>query len=275
MTLPQNIADREIRKFVEDENGNVSIRTKTLQTELDIAEGNRTGYSIVNKFGRNADIDTGTTPEDVWAGGGTYTGFPVGDDELVTVVSTSTDDTSAGDGARTVMIYGLDSNGLEQNETITLNGTTLVDSVNTYTRVFRLIVKTSGSSNQAFNVGAISVAHKTTTANIFVAVPAGSNQSQVGCYTIPAGKTGYLNNLEVFIKRSNTATADGALWVRENGASPRLIRIFSLSQTNAFIDKIFGGLVFPALTDIAVRVTSVSTNGVGVTTNFDIILADN
>lgn len=43
MTLPSNIADREHRKFVEDGNGNVSVRTKT---ELDTDSG------ISDAFGR-------------------------------------------------------------------------------------------------------------------------------------------------------------------------------------------------------------------------------
>ena len=251
-----------------------AIAVRAIESEIDIAEGKRSGYSIVNKFGRNSDVDAA---EDVWDGGGSYTGFPISTSELVTVVSSSTNDTSAGSGARTVKIFGLDANGAEQEETVTLDGTTLVDSVNTYSRVNRAIVLTSGGTptNSAFNAGAISVAHKTTTSNIFIVMPIGANQSQVCAYTIPAGKTGYLRKLNCFIDRSASATADGALWVRENGASPRLIRIFSVSQSDSINDEIYGGLVFPALTDIVVRITAVSTTNVEVTASFDLILVDN
>ena len=252
-----------------------ALAVRSIEGIQDIAEGKRAGYSIVNKFGRNQDIDSGSVPEDVWEGGSSYTGFPTGSAELVTAVSDDSNDTSAGSGARTIRIYGLDANGAEQNEVITLNGTSLVDSVNTYTRVNRVIVLTSGSSNQAFNAGAISIAHKTTTANIFASVPIGTNQSQIAAYTIPAGKTGYLRNLSVEMKRSNSANVDGALWVREDGASPTLKRIFSVSQTSALKDVIVGGLPLPALTDIAVRITAASTTNIGVTANFDIVLVDN
>lgn len=41
----------------------------------EIARGLVSGYRLNKKFGRNADIDTASTPEDVWNGGGIYTGF--------------------------------------------------------------------------------------------------------------------------------------------------------------------------------------------------------
>jgi len=251
-----------------------ALVARTIESEIDIAEGKRRGYAIVNKFGRNQDIDTGSE-EDVWEGGGVYPGFPTGSGELITASSSSANDTSAGSGARTIKIFGLDDNGLEQNETITLNGASLVDSVNSYTRVNRIVVLTSGSSNSAFNDGIITIAHKTTTANIFGKVPIGANQSQIACYTIPAGKTGYLRYLHASIKRSNSATADGDLWIREDGASPRTVRIFSLSQTSSLKDTIFGGIRLPALTDLSLRISSVSSNNTGVTGGFDIILVDN
>ncbi len=53
------------------------------------------------------------------------------------MVSSSANDTSAWSGARTIKIFGLDASGVEQTEMITLNGTTAVDSVGTYTRVYK------------------------------------------------------------------------------------------------------------------------------------------
>lgn len=239
-----------------------------------IARGLIPGAKLIEKFGRNVDIDTGTVPEDVWDGGGVYTGFPTGAAELVTVVSSSTDDAAAGTGARTVQISGLGESYGEQTETLTLNGTTLVDSTKLWTRVNMCRVLTSGSSNQAFNVGALTVAHKTTTANVFTVVPAGFGQSQVGCSTIPAGKTGILDLIDVGKQRSNSATADGGLWVREFGFSPRVTNLFSISQNNNF-QQDSSVLVFPEKTDIAVRITQVSTSNTEVFANFNILLYDN
>jgi hypothetical protein len=39
---------------------------------IEVAKGNVAGHAIVNKFGRNPDVDTGTDPEDVWTQGGVW-----------------------------------------------------------------------------------------------------------------------------------------------------------------------------------------------------------
>ncbi len=62
---------------------------RSIDSEIDIAAGRYTGLSIVNKFGRNPDVDAGSTPEDVWNGGGTYAGFPTGSTEQFQVFSSS------------------------------------------------------------------------------------------------------------------------------------------------------------------------------------------
>lgn len=56
------------------------------------------GGFLINKFG---SVDGVTDATDVWSAGGTYTGQPLNfTPETVSIVSTSTADTSAGTGAR-------------------------------------------------------------------------------------------------------------------------------------------------------------------------------
>ena len=58
----------------------------------DVSLGVVPNYSINTKFGRNNDIDTGSTPQDVWNGGGSYTGFDCVAAQTLNVVSSSTSD---------------------------------------------------------------------------------------------------------------------------------------------------------------------------------------
>jgi len=251
-----------------------ALATRGTNFEQEIAEGSRGGYKIIQKFGRNSDIDTGTVPEDVWNGGGVYTGFPVSTVETLDVFSSSANDAAAGSGARTVRLFGLDANGDEQTEDVTLDGTNPVTTSNTWFRMNRAICLTSGSSNQAFNAGEITARHTTTTANVFMVMPASTNQTTIAAYTIPAGKTGYFKRLQVDVSRANTANINGAIWVRESGSTPRLIRQYSGSNAVEHNDDPYGGLKLPALTDIAVKVTSTSANNTDVSARFDIILVD-
>jgi len=61
---------------------------------IEVARGKYTddGWRIGTKFGRNGDVDIGSTPEDVWAGGGEYTGFNATSNENIQVSSDDAND---------------------------------------------------------------------------------------------------------------------------------------------------------------------------------------
>ena len=246
---------------------------RAITEEVAIAGGLFTGYSIVNKFGTNGDIDTGTVPEDMWDVGGVYTGFPDSDLELVEVVSSDANDAAAGTGARTIRISGLDANYDVQSETITLNGTTPVDSVNTYRRVNTATIQSAGSGR--VNAGTITIRHTTTTANVFGSIVAGRNQTNIGAYTIPAGYTGYMRHLHGSIRGGTNATIDGNIWTRAFGGVFRSRRPFTIGLNAPLNDTIYGGLVFTEKSDITIRITSASANNCSLTGGFDLILVKN
>lgn len=250
-----------------------AIFTRGMPSFLEIATNKFTGVTKNNKVGLNTDIDTATVPEWLWMPGGVYTGFPTGNAEAVRITSSDANDTAAGTGARTVNITGLDANWAIQSETITLSGTTPAVSANTYRRVHTAYVASSGSNT--FNVGDLTIAHNVTTANVFLQISAGRNQSYAAVYTVPAGKVGCVINLKVEVDRSVSSSISGFMWVREFGMAPRYRRPFTASNSSVFFEDPYGGIVYPEKTDIGVVVTSCSANNTSVQAAFDIVLIDN
>jgi hypothetical protein len=112
----------------------------------------------------------------------------------MTVSSADADDTSAGTGARTVLITGLDANYAVISETVTMNGQTAVTTTNSFLRINSMLVTTAGTS--LANEGIIYIGTGTVTsgvpATIYNVIAAGFNNATSSQYTIPAGYTGYL-----------------------------------------------------------------------------------
>lgn len=109
----------------------------------EVAMSKRQGRSTVNKFGYNEDVDSGG-PEVVARFGGTFNIMTTAD--TLDVVSSSANDTSAGTGAKTILITGIDENSLTQTEVVAMNGTTPVTTTNSWLGVNRVVVLSSGSN---------------------------------------------------------------------------------------------------------------------------------
>ena len=119
--------------------------------ELQVSRGQIQGHSTVIVFGYNPDVDT--TEESVWPDGGTVQHPTVA--SVLKISSSSADDTSAGTGARTVHIEGLDGNYDVVSETVILNGQTAVNTTNSYLYVNSFYVVTAGSGGEnAGNINA-------------------------------------------------------------------------------------------------------------------------
>jgi hypothetical protein len=229
------------------------------------------GYSIVNKVSRNIDIDSGSAPEDVWEGGGNYPGFQAVTAEFITVVSTSSADSGAGIGARSIRIVGLDENYKIVTETLSINGTTKVTSVGKFIRAHTASIVSAGSNQ--FNVGTLTVAQAVSTANVFLMMLPGVNQTNCGAYTVPAGYNAYLVSVQANIAGNNSSTwADLSLWVRQFGQAPRLRRPSFLSVTRTHLDEPYGGIMLPSKADVIPRIMSVSNNNTQICVSYDIVL---
>jgi len=81
-----------------------------------------------------------------------------------------------------------------------------------------------------------------------------------------------MRRLFVRVASNTTGAIEGGVWVRTNGGSPRLRRPFVVSQVDNFSEQAYGGIVFPALSDITIRVTSASANNLVVFGGFDLVV---
>ena len=101
--------------------------------ELQVSRGQIPGHKTVFKFGYNAVV--GATKETIWEQSGLYA-YPASA-TVMTLSSSSANDTAAGTGARTVEVFGLDADYNEINEVVTLNGQTAVNTTKSYFRINR------------------------------------------------------------------------------------------------------------------------------------------
>jgi hypothetical protein len=219
-------------------------------------------YKVDTIFGTNKDVDT--SGEDVWNGGGLYTGQPVGfTPETVEVLSSSADDAAAGTGARTVRITGLKSNAstLYETETIVLNGVTPVASVSTWWRVTKAQVLTAGSGGA--NAGSITIRASATEANIFAVISIGYNYSHNGVWTVPAGFTAYAKRVRLTMARATGANGDAEVSarIRPPGSVYAAPLLWRLTQSTIIEFTAVTAVVLPAGTDVKFRAESVSNAG--------------
>ena len=234
-----------------------------------VAMGPVPGFSFVDKFGENPDVDTGTTPEDIWEGGGAYT---YDADETAPIVSLISDNAA---DTEPIQVEGLDINGLAVRQTITLTGTTRVALTTPLWRVFR--IQNVGTSDIAGTVYCYVGTGGVPAAADLRAVVGASNQTLMSLYTIPADKVGFLLEDEVGASRTVTAgEIRAALKVRKFGGVFTTKRRVNLSNAGTSVNKdtkIFP-TVLPGKTDIKQSIESVSANSTGVFGTFQLLLID-
>lgn len=155
--------------------------------DLEVALGNVPGVSNLFIIGTSTNI--GPTFSDIQDAGGIIN-FPT-EAETWEIVSDNTNDTSAGSGARTVFVTGLDINFEEISELVTMNGTTPVTLTNSWYRTRSMLVITCGSSSTGgTNIGNITLrVSGGGDTRLFMTADEGASNSSL--FTIPAGKMSY------------------------------------------------------------------------------------
>ena len=228
--------------------------------ELQVAQGQIAYHEHIYKFGQNSVV--GDSVETIWQQGGLYSYPPSA--TTMTVSSSNTNDTSAGTGARTVLISGLDGDYNEISETITLNGQTAVTTTNSFLRVNRAIVLTAGSGGS--NAGIIYVGTGTVTtgvpANIYTTINGdGTNQTLQAFWTVPANYNAYIyqTNISTGNSSNTPAVLKTLLVARSHGGVFNTKEVIVLTDGNHLQDYSFP-ITLTEKTDIEFRAESSSAS---------------
>ena len=155
--------------------------------EQSIAEGLRSNHVAFFKTGFNTAV--GASAEDIWDVGETYVYPPsaIG----MEIVSSATNDTATGGGARTVKVYYLNSSFEEKSEVISMNGTSVVATASVdFYRINYFKVQTAGSTGAA--VGNIDIRHLDNTP-VYSRILGGFTRARDLIYTVPKDKTLFLD----------------------------------------------------------------------------------
>jgi hypothetical protein len=242
--------------------------------ELQVARDQISWHETLFQFGTN--ISVGTSFETLWPGGGTLYTYPSAA-TVLKISSANANDTSAGTGARTVLVNGLDADYNEISETVILNGQTAVNTVNSYLRFHYMEVLTAGSGGTAAGILYAGVGTVTSgvPATIYGYVPVGYNVSEQAIWTVPAGYTAYITSC------TWTTSNTSANIVVTGTINTRLIGSVFIAQSackmtagNSFDRHFDTPFMVPEKSDIEMRAAS-STAGSAVTGEFQVIYIKN
>jgi hypothetical protein len=225
---------------------------------LKVAQGEVGGHKFINKFGANFDINSNTGPETIWSQGGMYPWASLATASVLTVVSTDIADISE------IEIQGLDASYNLITETIVLTGTTPVITVNPFLRVFRVSYNHAGVNigDITLSVGAVVVAK----------VDANLGQSLMCVYTIPAGYTGYLIQLNATAQKFKDAQI--RLLQRPENSSFKIAHMAEVFEGSyMYTPRI--PIVLSEKTDIDFVAADAETNNTRITGTFEILLVSN
>jgi len=239
---------------------------------IEVAKGNIPGSSLITKFGHNEDVDTGTLPEDVWNGGGAYTSPTAA--RIHNIESSDLNDTALGTGARTVLIFGVNSIYERVTEIVTMSGVIPVQTVNAYYHIHLMQVNSSGSNSA--NIGSITATAQTD-GTLTCLIDIGEGQSETSVYLVPAGYTAYIQRIRA---RMNNATANSAatvgLYTYPYQKAWQLKTKMGINNSgSSFVELDYtdsAPFIVPEKSWIKLRVTTVTNNNTSIDGEYDLLL---
>ena len=182
---------------------------------MEVARGSFADMELVMVFGHNDLVPNGTweVVNDIHS---VTPFFPAAVTTVRVKAGGNAADAAAGNGARTIIIYGVNSSLVRDSEVITLNADGTLASASTSTswwRVDRAEVVTCGIYATPKNTGRI-VIEDTAGTGEFVSIDAGEGHSHNSVFAVPLGVTAHIKAINVTVDALKAA--DLQLWTREN-----------------------------------------------------------
>jgi len=246
----------------------------TTNFAVEVARGNVEGVTTITKFGSNAVISTGTVPEDINNQGGAYVAPTAA--RIHNIVSDSALDDVGSTGMETVLIFGVINDYSRVTETVNLDGTTPVATVNAY-RHIHLMQNTTADG--AANVGTIT-ATAVTDGTVTCQISAGEGQSECSTFLVPLGFTALIMKIRA---RMNCATANSAatvgVYTIPFGKGIQLKTKIGLNNTgSSFVPLDYTNSTPFIVTEkswIRMRCTNVTNNNTSIEGEYDLFLVKN
>jgi len=237
---------------------------------------------IVHKFGRNTAVGTSFVPVTF---GGVYPTPQVGSaTQLRIKAGGDANDDAAGTGAREVTLIGLDANGDEVTEAIATAGASASSATtNSFIRLYRAYVSASGTyatASAGSHAASITIENSAGGTD-WLTIDAAAfplAQSEVGAYSVAAGKKAYV--FSAYAATDSSKSTDIVFFQRTSilqTAEPydAMRVVFDIKSTEAFVDFAprapLGPFVGPCDLGFMAKVSSTTSE---VSVDFELLVVD-
>jgi hypothetical protein len=232
---------------------------KTEPFPLQVARGQVLEHKPLFKFGVNTDVNGSL--ETVWDAGGLYV-YP---GSALAMTVTTDAGTPATDNGVKVLVQGLDGDYNEVSQEVTLAGAGTATTTQTFRRVFRAYVSGSQAPTGNLNI--------TNGGTTYARIKLGENQTLMALWTVPAGYTAYLSQINIATGTTNiNQYLTGTLTARPFEGVFRTVVKQSFQREAAIVIPV--PIPFTEKTDIEIRAISSGTNNI-VSSDFSIIYIKN
>ena len=205
---------------------------------IGLSANSKTKTNKIDKFGANFDIDTGTTPETVWAHGGVFPFIDAG--IQMDVISSDANDIDGGTGAQKIFVTYYTTDNTEKTKEVTLNGTTAVELDDDVKFVSRAYVSQSGSNNT--NAGEINIVDRATGLVVYQSIEIAEGQTLSAVQICPKNKEGRVKTHSVTFAKTQApaGSADMRFNLRKSNGTILTKHVTVISSTKSGDNVIYG-----------------------------------